>query len=103
MQGILYNGVQYMYTHVQTNLGGHILGVFFLQAGLCYIPKFVWNASEGGLMKTIAEGLNPGLHREDEVSSRKKVIIDYIVKHIRVSKHKRLKVDSPIGRECRFL
>lgn len=35
-------------------------------------------------MKTIAVGLNPGLFREDEVSSRKKVIIDYIVKHIRV-------------------
>lgn len=36
-------------------------------------------------MHTIAEGLNPGLHKEDEVTSRKKVIIDYIVKHIRVS------------------
>lgn len=49
------------------------------------MPKFVWNNFEGGLMHTIAEGLNPGLHKEDEVSSRKKVIIDYIVKHIRVS------------------
>lgn len=36
-------------------------------------------------MRTIAHGLSPGLHKEDEVSSRKKVIIDYIVKHIRVS------------------
>ena len=35
-------------------------------------------------MRTIGEGLNPGLHKEDEVSSRKKVIIDYIVTHIRV-------------------
>uniref|UniRef100_A0A0P4W3U5 Innexin n=1 Tax=Scylla olivacea TaxID=85551 RepID=A0A0P4W3U5_SCYOL len=60
--------------------------VFFLffQAALCYIPKFVWNNCEGGLMHTIGEGLNPGLHKEDEVSSRKKVIIDYIVKHIRM-------------------
>ena len=33
-------------------------------------------------MRTIGEGLNPGLHKEDEVSSRKKVIIDYIVTHI---------------------
>lgn len=60
--------------------------VFFLffQAALCYIPKFIWNASEGGLMHTIAEGLNPGLHKDDEVNSRKKVIIDYIVTHIRM-------------------
>nr|AFN25964.1 innexin 1 [Cancer borealis] len=60
--------------------------VFFLffQAALCYIPKFVWNSCEGGLMRTIGEGLNPGLHKEEEVSSRKKVIIDYIVKHIRM-------------------
>lgn len=60
--------------------------VFFLffQAILCYMPKFIWNNAEGGLMKTIANGLNPGLFREDEVSSRKKVIIDYIVKHIRM-------------------
>lgn len=36
-------------------------------------------------MSTIAQGLSPGLHKEDEVSSRKKVIIDYIVTHIRVS------------------
>lgn len=76
-----------------------MFSVFFLQAGLCYIPKFVWNASEGGLMKTIAEGLNPGLHKEDEVSSRKKVIIDYIVKHIRVSIQEKVKLVSPIGRE----
>ncbi|XP_050715233.1 innexin inx1-like [Eriocheir sinensis] len=60
--------------------------VFFLffQAALCYMPKFIWNNFEGGLMHTIAEGLNPGLHKEEEVSSRKKVIIDYIVKHIRM-------------------
>ncbi|XP_042208329.1 innexin inx1-like [Homarus americanus] len=60
--------------------------VFFLffQAFLCYIPKFIWNTCEGGLMATIAKGLNPGLHREEEVTSRKKVIIDYIVKHIRM-------------------
>lgn len=60
--------------------------VFFLffQAALCYVPKFVWNNCEGGLMHTIGEGLNPGLHKEEDVSSRKKVIIDYIVKHIRM-------------------
>ena len=59
--------------------------MLIFQAGLCYIPKFVWDNFEGGLMHTIGEGLNPGLHKEEEVSSRKKVIIDYIVKHIRVS------------------
>lgn len=68
------------------NIGNKLNGLLLhSQAALCYIPKFVWTACEGGLMRTIAEGLNPGLHKEDEVSSRKKVIIDYIVKHIRVS------------------
>lgn len=38
-------------------------------------------------MRTIAEGLNPGLHKDEEVSTRKKVIIDYIVKHIRVRQY----------------
>jgi len=60
--------------------------VFFLgfQAALCYLPKFLWNNFEGGLMSTIAKGLERGLYKEDEVSSRKKVIIDYIIKHIRM-------------------
>lgn len=60
--------------------------VFFLgfQAALCYFPKFIWNNAEGGLMSTISKGLERGLYKEDEVSSRKKVIVDYIIKHIRM-------------------
>ncbi|KAK7076167.1 hypothetical protein SK128_021371 [Halocaridina rubra] len=60
--------------------------VFFLffQAALCYIPKFIWNNAEGGLMETIAKGLQPVLYKEDDVSARKNVIIEYIVKHIRM-------------------
>lgn len=60
--------------------------VFFLffQAALCYFPKFLWNISEGGLMVSIANGLNRGLFKEEEVAPRKKVIIEYIVKHIKM-------------------
>jgi len=60
--------------------------VFFLffQAVLCYLPKFIWNNAEGGLMATIASGLNPGLFREEDITGKKKVITDYIISHIKM-------------------
>jgi len=60
--------------------------VFFLcfQAALFYVPKLVWNASEGGLMKAIANGLNKILYKEDDICGRKKSVVDYITTHIRM-------------------
>lgn len=60
--------------------------VFFLcfQAATFYFPKLVWDSSEGGLMKSIASGLNRSLYKDEDVSGRKKVVVDYISSHIRM-------------------
>uniref|UniRef100_A0A2P2HW92 Innexin n=1 Tax=Hirondellea gigas TaxID=1518452 RepID=A0A2P2HW92_9CRUS len=60
--------------------------VFFLcgQAALFYLPKVIWNGVEGGLMKSIASGLNKTLYKEDEVDGRKQIVIEYIITHIRM-------------------
>lgn len=60
--------------------------VFFLffQAATFYLPKFVWDTWEGGLMKSIASGLNKALYKDEDVAGRKKVVVDYITSHIRM-------------------
>lgn len=61
--------------------------VFFLffQAGLCYLPKLIWNISEGGLMGAISTGLSKELYKEEDVSTRKRIVIDYVVTHIKMN------------------
>lgn len=56
----------------------------FFQACLCYTPKWMWDAWEGGLMKTLVMGLNIGICREDDKCKKKKVLIDYLLRHIKV-------------------
>lgn len=60
--------------------------VFFLcaQAALFYFPKLIWNNIEGGLMKCIANGLNKTLYKEEDVGDRKAIVVDYVVKHIKM-------------------
>ncbi|KAL1455187.1 hypothetical protein WDU94_009298 [Cyamophila willieti] len=59
--------------------------VLFFQGILCYTPKWIWDNFEGGLMKTLVMGLRIGICGEEEKCSKKKKIIDYLLKHIRVS------------------
>lgn len=54
--------------------------VLFFQAMLCYTPKWMWDAWEGGLMKTIVMGLNVGVCHEDEKCSKKKMLIEYLMR-----------------------
>lgn len=60
--------------------------VFFLcaQAALFYLPKLIWNSVEGGLMKSIANGLNLTLYKDEDVGERKKVVVHYIATHIKM-------------------
>lgn len=55
----------------------------FFQALLCYVPKFIWDSFEGGLMRTLVMGLNIGICSEDEKNKKKSVLIDYLMKHIK--------------------
>lgn len=57
--------------------------VLFGQALMCYTPKFIWDACEGGLMRTLVMGLNIGICTEDEKNKKKGVLIDYLMKHIK--------------------
>ncbi|KAL0276070.1 UNVERIFIED_CONTAM: hypothetical protein PYX00_003732 [Menopon gallinae] len=58
----------------------------FFQAIMCYTPKWMWDAWEGGLLRTIIMGLNVSVCREDEKCKNKEKLMDYLMKHYR--KHK---------------
>ncbi|RZF46448.1 hypothetical protein LSTR_LSTR012523 [Laodelphax striatellus] len=55
----------------------------FFQAILCYTPKWLWDAWEGGLMRAVVMGLNQGLCTEEDRCKKKKALIDYLLRHIK--------------------
>uniref|UniRef100_U5EL41 Innexin n=1 Tax=Corethrella appendiculata TaxID=1370023 RepID=U5EL41_9DIPT len=57
--------------------------VLFFQAVACYTPKFLWDAIEGGLLRTIVMGLNLGICREEEKCAKKEILIGYLLKHLK--------------------
>lgn len=57
--------------------------VLFFQACACYTPKFLWDAFEGGLLRTIAMNLNLGICREEEKQLKKNHLIDYLLRHLK--------------------
>ncbi|KAL1131838.1 hypothetical protein AAG570_011449 [Ranatra chinensis] len=58
--------------------------VLFFQAMLCYTPKWLWDAWEGGLMRTLVMGLNVPLCDQKEKEKKKKIILDYLLRHVKV-------------------
>ena len=52
---------------------------------LCYLPKWLWDMWEGNLLSTIVLGLNYGMIKEEEKEIKKKTLVDYMMRHIRVS------------------
>lgn len=57
----------------------------FFQGMLCYFPKWLWDMQEGGLMGTLVMGLHFGLGAEKEKEKQKKILVQYMLTHIRVS------------------
>lgn len=58
--------------------------VLFFQAILFYLPRFLWKTWEGGLLELlIMPGLHIGILAEEEKKSKKKVLIEYLVRHYR--------------------
>uniref|UniRef100_A0A023F3Q9 Innexin n=1 Tax=Triatoma infestans TaxID=30076 RepID=A0A023F3Q9_TRIIF len=57
--------------------------VLFFQAILCYTPKWLWDAWEGGLMRTIVMGMNVGVCHDEEKCKKKKILMDYLLRHIK--------------------
>lgn len=57
----------------------------FFQAMLCYFPKWLWDLQEGGLMSTLVMSLHFGLDEKHEKEEQKKILINYMLTHIKVS------------------
>ncbi|XP_011300258.1 innexin inx1 isoform X1 [Fopius arisanus] len=57
--------------------------VLFFQAMFCYLPQWLWNIWEGGLASTLVMGLNHGLESQESISTKKGVLMDYLVTHIK--------------------
>ncbi|KAK2727152.1 innexin inx1-like [Artemia franciscana] len=57
--------------------------VLFFQALFCYIPKWLWKSWEGNLMATLVMGMNSGLKTEEEKEEKKRVLIDYLLGHVK--------------------
>lgn len=57
--------------------------ILFFQAILCYVPRWLWGAWEGGLMQTIVLGLNSGLKSVEERTVKKRILIDYLLLHFK--------------------
>lgn len=55
------------------------------QACLCYVPQWLWNMWEGGLISTLVMGMNHGLDKQENIKKKKSVLMDYLMNHIRVS------------------
>lgn len=60
--------------------------VLFLQAVLFYTPYYLWMIWEGGLMKAITFQLQVAVLSGEEMALKKKLIMDYIVRHLRQHK-----------------
>lgn len=57
--------------------------VLFFQALLCYVPQWLWNMWEGGLISALVMGMNHGLDKEENIQKKKSVLMDYLLNHIR--------------------
>lgn len=51
---------------------------------MCYTPKWLWDAWEGGLVRMLSRGLNQGLVPDKDKEKKKKVLIDYLLQHVEV-------------------
>lgn len=57
----------------------------FLQAVMCYAPKWVWDMQEGQLIKMLVKNLHLRLGGDKEKRAQKKLLVHYMVTHIGVS------------------
>lgn len=53
--------------------------MLFFQAGLFYIPRYIWKIAEGGKMKSLLQGLDCPTVSDGAKASKKKLLLDYVV------------------------
>lgn len=57
----------------------------FLQGMLCYLPKWIWERYEGGLMSTLVMGMQNGLGDPRDTEKQIKILVHYMKTHMGVS------------------
>ncbi|XP_033330436.2 optic ganglion reduced [Megalopta genalis] len=57
--------------------------VLFFQAVMCYVPQWLWNMWEGGLINALVMGMNHGLDQDENIQKKKSVLTDYLMTHIK--------------------
>ncbi|CAK9821465.1 Innexin inx1 [Anthophora retusa] len=53
--------------------------VLFFQAVLCYIPQWLWNMWEGGLISSLVMGMNHCLECKDSIKKKQNMLMDYLI------------------------
>ncbi|KOC65365.1 Innexin inx1 [Habropoda laboriosa] len=53
--------------------------VLFFQAVLCYIPQWLWNMWEGGLIGSLVMGMNHCLECKDSIEAKTNMLMDYLI------------------------
>ena len=51
---------------------------------MCYIPQWLWNMSEGGLINALVMGMNHGLDREENIEKKKSMLMVYLMQYRKV-------------------
>ncbi|XP_020296871.1 innexin inx1 [Pseudomyrmex gracilis] len=57
--------------------------VLFFQALFCYVPQWLWNNWEGGLMQALVMGLNYGIDEKENIEKKKNTLMEYLRLHIK--------------------
>lgn len=57
----------------------------FSQAVLCYVPQWLWNMWEGGLINALVMGMNHGLDHEDNIQKKKSMLMVYLMQYRKVN------------------
>uniref|UniRef100_T1J195 Innexin n=1 Tax=Strigamia maritima TaxID=126957 RepID=T1J195_STRMM len=56
--------------------------VLFFQAGLFYMPRYLWKVWEGGKMKMLVQGLKDPIMADDKKKEKKKMLVEYMTMHM---------------------
>lgn len=56
----------------------------FSQAVLCYVPQWLWNMCEGGLINALVMGMNHSLDCEENIQKKKSMLMVYLMQYRKV-------------------
>ncbi|XP_032666520.1 innexin inx1 [Odontomachus brunneus] len=57
--------------------------LLFFQALLCWVPQWLWNFWEGGLMQMIVMGLNQSMDTKENIEKKKNSLMEYMTLYLK--------------------